>query len=166
MLPTHKTSRKTGMKTIILNAPALEVLRSIERLGAFVIAGDTVGEKDEKPRSDLKRPWAMITRHAGLEGLRIHDLRHNFASFGVGGGMGLPVIGKLLGHTQAATTARYSHLDNDPLRKASNAIGAAISAAMNGSVGATERALAAPTSNTEEKRHSPTAPGDARAEGS
>ena len=65
-----------------------------------------------------------------LAGLRIHDLRHNFASFGAGGGMGLPIIGKLLGHTQAATTQRYAHLDADPLRRASNAIGNTIAAAM------------------------------------
>ena len=68
--------------------------------------------------------------HAKLDGLRLHDLRHNFASFGAGGGMGLPIIGKLLGHTQAATTQRYAHLDADPLRRASNAIGNTIAAAM------------------------------------
>ena len=96
----------------------------------YVIAGDRAGTKDEKPRSDLKRPWDMIRRHAKLKGLRIHDLRHNFASFGAGGGMGLPIIGKLLGHTQAATTQRYAHLDADPLRRASNAIGNTIAAAM------------------------------------
>ena len=121
---------KTGKKAIVLNAPALSVLTNLTRVGAYVIAGDRAGSKDEKPRSDLKRPWDMIRRHAKLEGLRIHDLRHNFASFGVGGGMGLPIIGKLLGHTQAATTQRYAHLDADPLRRASNAIGNTIAAAM------------------------------------
>ena len=65
-----------------------------------------------------------------LEGLRLHDLRHNFASFGAGGGMGLPIIGKLLGHSQPATTQRYAHLDADPLRRASNTIGNTIAAAM------------------------------------
>ena len=72
----------------------------------------------------------MLVRHAGLGKLRIHDLRHSFASFGAGGGMGLPIIGKLLGHTQPATTQRYAHLDADPLRSASNAIGNTIAAAM------------------------------------
>lgn len=121
---------KTGRKTIVLNAPALAVLSSLTRVGAYVIAGESATTENEKPRSDLKRPWAMIRRHAGLDNLRIHDLRHNFASFGAGGGLGLPVIGKLLGHTQAATTQRYAHLDADPLRKASNAIAAAIAGAM------------------------------------
>jgi integrase len=130
LVPKHKTSRKTGTKAIVLNGPALEVLMATERIGIYVIAGDTAGRTDEKPRADLKRPWAMVTRHAGLEGLRIHDLRHNFASFGVGGGLGLPVVGKLLGHSQAATTQRYSHLHNDPLLRASNSIGTAIARAL------------------------------------
>jgi integrase len=54
---------------------------------------------------------------AGLIGVRLHDLRHTYASFAAGGGLGLPIIGRLLGHAQAATAARYTHLDNDPLRR-------------------------------------------------
>ena len=105
---------------------------------SFVIAGQAP-KKDgsaEKPRSDLKKPWSAIRRHAGLEGLRIHDLRHSFASVGAGAGLGLPIVGKLLGHTQASTTQKYAHLDNDPLRRASNAIGATIAAAMEGQLNA------------------------------
>lgn len=129
MFEKHKTARTTGIKVIVLNAPALEVLSSLTRVGVYVIAGETAGTKDEKPRSDLKKPWASISRHAQLENLRINDLRHNFASFGVGGGMGLPVVGKLLGHTQTRTTERYAHLAADPLRQATNTIGAGIAAA-------------------------------------
>jgi integrase len=121
---------KTGKKTIVLNAPALAVLSALSRVGGFVIAGDAAGTDHEKPRADLKRPWAVVTRHADLEGLRLHDLRHNFAALGAGGGMGLPIIGKLLGHAHPQTTARYAHLDADPLRKASNTIGATLAAAM------------------------------------
>lgn len=119
---------KTGKKTVILSAPALKVLRETEKLSRFVIAG----EHPEKPRRDLKRPWRAVTRHAGLTGLRIHDLRHNFASFGAGGGLGLPIIGKLLGHSQPATTQRYAHLDADPLRRASDQIAGTIAAALEG----------------------------------
>jgi integrase len=72
----------------------------------------------------------MVTREAGLDGLRIHDLRHSFASFGAGGGLGLPIVGKLLGHASAVTTARYAHLDADRLRVASERIGGTIAAAM------------------------------------
>lgn len=121
---------KTGQKTIVLNAPAMSVLSNLTRVGHFVIASASAGEENEKPRSDLKRPWSVISHHAGLHDVRIHDLRHNFAAFGAGGGMGLPIIGKLLGHTQAATTQRYAHLDSDPLRNASNAIVSAITTAM------------------------------------
>jgi integrase len=119
---------KSGRKTIILNAPAMAVLSGLDRLGSYVVPGDD----PEKPRSDLKRPWEAVARRAGLDGVRLHDLRHTYASFGVGGGLGLPIIGKLLGHTQTSTTARYAHLDNDPLRRASEAIGGRIAAAMEG----------------------------------
>jgi site-specific recombinase XerD len=63
---------------------------------------------------------------AGLDDVRIHDLRHSFASIAVGSGMSLPMIGKLLGHTQPATTARYAHLGADPMRAASNLVGGKI----------------------------------------
>jgi integrase len=117
---------KTGQRYVVLNAPALEVLRSLPRQGRFVIAG----EKPDQPRADLNRPWRRITKHASLPGLRIHDLRHSFASVGAAGGMGLPIVGKLLGHTQAATTSRYAHLDNDPLRRASEQIAGIIARAL------------------------------------
>lgn len=90
------------------------------------------GDDPDKPRHDLKRPWDAVTKRAGLTGVRLHDLRHTYASFGAGGGLGLPRIGRLLGHAQAATTARYAHLDNDPLRRASEAIAGRIAAALDG----------------------------------
>ena len=67
--------------------------------------------------------------------VRIHDLRHSYASIGASGGLSLPMIGKLLGHTQAATTARYAHLADDPLKAANEAIGQQIAAAMRGEAG-------------------------------
>lgn len=109
---------KTGRKAIVLNAPALAVLHSLDRRGEYVI----FSELDDKPRADLNRPWRTISARAGLHGVRIHDLRHTHASVGAGAGLSLPIIGKLLGHTQASTTERYAHLDSDPLRKASNEI--------------------------------------------
>ena len=128
---------KSGRKTIILNAPALAVLNGLERLGPYAVAGDD----PQQPRYDLKRPWDAVTKRAGLFGVRLHDLRHTYASFGAGGGLGLPIIGRLLGHAQPATTARYAHLDNDPLRRASEAIAGRISAALDGKHSATVRRL-------------------------
>jgi integrase len=121
---------KTGKKPIYLSAPALEILAGLSRIegNPFIIPG----EKDGRPKTDLKRPWAAICKTAKLEGLRIHDLRHSFASVGAGAALGLPVIGKLLGHTQAATTHRYAHLDADLMRRAAETIGAKIAAAMDG----------------------------------
>jgi integrase len=110
---------KTGRKPVLLNAPALAILAALPRMDAcpYVIG-----------LSDLSRPWAAVTKAAGLEGLRIHDLRHSFASIGAGALFGLPVIGKLLGHTQASTTFRYAHLGDDPMRRASESIGSTIAA--------------------------------------
>ncbi|MCL4716019.1 MAG: site-specific integrase [Hyphomonadaceae bacterium] len=123
---------KTGKKPLILTAPALEVLAGLPRVGRYVIASESAGAKDETPRADLHRPWARITAHAKLSDLRIHDLRHSFASVGVGGGMGLPIVGKLLGHADVKTTQKYSHLETDPVRRAGDAIALKIQAQMTG----------------------------------
>ncbi|SRR5579884_3809924 len=125
----HLPDSKTGRKPIYLSAAALQVLANLPRIegNPHVIPG----EKPGAPRSDLKRPWSVITQAAGLHGVRIHDLRHSFASFGAAASMGLPIIGKLLGHSQPATTARYSHLDADPLRRAADAIAGTIAAALD-----------------------------------
>jgi integrase len=117
---------KTGRKTIVMSTPAIELLRTCARNGPYVIPG----ANGDQPRIDLKKPWLAIQRHAGLEGVRIHDLRHTFASVGAGASLGLPIVGKLLGHSQPATTARYAHLDADPLRRAANIIGEHLNSAM------------------------------------
>ncbi|MBN9347695.1 MAG: tyrosine-type recombinase/integrase [Devosia sp.] len=134
LFPEHKLSRKKGTKAVVLNAPAMQVLTALPRIGKYVVAGASAGTKAEKPRSDLKKPWALVTKRAGLDGTRLHDLRHNYASFGAGAGMGLQIVGKLLGHAQPSTTDRYSHLDADPLRRASNTIATAIAAKMGEAV--------------------------------
>jgi integrase len=121
---------KTGKKAIILNAPAMKVLAELPCLGAYVIAGQAAGTDGERPRPDLNRPWRAVARRAGLRGVRLHDLRHTHASFGAGAGLGLPIIGKLLGHAHPATTAKYAHLDIDPLRRASEHIGRRLASAL------------------------------------
>ncbi|MEO5334664.1 MAG: site-specific integrase [Magnetococcus sp. YQC-5] len=121
---------KTGAKSIPLNPPALEVLSTLPRIegNPFVIVGRIEGHS----MVNINKPWHAIRAAAGLDTLRIHDLRHAFASVGAIMGMSLPVIGKLLGHTQTATTQRYAHLNDDPLQKATTLIGQHIAAALEG----------------------------------
>lgn len=128
---------KTGRKTIVLNAPAMAVLSELPRIGTYVIVGDD----PDRPRRDLNRPWRLVSKRAGIEGVRLHDLRHTHASVGAGAGLGLPIIGKLLGHTQASTTQRYAHLDADPLRRASDRIAGEIAAAMGEPMGESGKIL-------------------------
>ncbi len=124
---------KTGAKTIYLNAPALEILAAIPRLqgNPYVICGNKAGAH----LVNLQKPWRRIRKQAGLDDVRLHDLRHSFASMGAIGGASLPVIGALLGHSQPATTARYAHLSADPLKAASDVIGGHIAGAMAGNTG-------------------------------
>ena len=89
------------------------------------------GTKGRRHLIDLQKPWRRLRASANVHDVRIHDLRHSFASIAAGIGTSLPMIGRLLGHTQPATTARYAHLAADPIRAASNLIGSAITAAMN-----------------------------------
>jgi integrase len=121
---------KTGEKTVPLGAAALAVLRAIPRIhgNPHVIVGGKVGAA----LVNLKDPWSVIREAAGIEDVRIHDLRHSFASVGAASGLSLPIIGAILGHTQASTTQRYAHLSNDPLRAAATQIGDQIMAAMGG----------------------------------
>ena len=129
----HLPDSKTGAKDIYLSAPAREILDNLPRIEGcpYVI----VGAELDKPRSDLKRPWARITTHAGLDGLRLHDLRHSYASVGAASGMGLLFVGKLLGHASTATTERYAHIANHPLRQANETIGQQIAEALTGGLG-------------------------------
>ena len=117
---------KTGRKAIVLNAPALAVLQKLEHAGLYVIATGN----PQRPKADLNRPWRTISKRSGLVGVRLHDLRHTHASVGAAAGLSLPIIGKLLGHTQASTTQRYAHLASDPLKEASDKIGLSLSTQM------------------------------------
>lgn len=124
LLPTSKT----GKKTVILSGPALMVLADLPRVGPYVIPG----KDPTKPRNNFRKAWTSVVLHAGIEWARIHDLRHTHASFGIGAGVGLSVIGKLLGHLSTATTARYAHLADNPARQAAELIGAGLAAAIQG----------------------------------
>jgi len=119
---------KTGAKTLHLPPPALAVLADLPHLDGnpHVI----VGKRKGAALVNLEKPWRAIRKSAGLDDVRLHDLRHAFASVAASSGMGLPIIGKMLGHTQAATTARYAHLASDPVKAAAAAVAGKIAAAM------------------------------------
>jgi integrase len=122
-LPQERS--KTGEKHIPLSAPARSLLADRPRLNdsAFVFPSPI---DPTKPADGLQKAWERIRVRAGLEGVRIHDMRHSYASFAAAGGASLVLIGKALGHTQSATTQRYAHLGADPVRDLAEQIGATI----------------------------------------
>ena len=117
----HLSDSKTGKKTVYLSPSVITILNSITReLGnAYVIWG----RKKQSHLINLQKPWRRICAKAGFENVRLHDLRHTFASVAAENGLSLPIIGALLGHKQTQTTARYAHLVGQPLREASEKIG-------------------------------------------
>ena len=126
----HLEESKTGAKLIPL-APAAKLILA----GAPTHEGTPYvfpAATGAGHYQGITKVWRAIRREAGLEDVRLHDLRHTFASFGAAGGLSLPIIGKLLGHSQAATTQRYAHLADDPVQRAATQIGDAVAAAMEG----------------------------------
>jgi integrase len=121
---------KTGAKIVYLGQPAVEVLRTAPRLpgNPWVIWGRKPGAH----LYGLQDVWERVRARAGLKDARLHDLRHTFASAAVAAGQGLPMIGKLLGHTQVQTTARYAHLAADPVKAAAEQVSAVIAQAVLG----------------------------------
>lgn len=126
----HLPNSKSGAKTVHLGQPAVDVLSALEPVEGhpWVITGAIAGA----PLYDLQPFWQRVRARAGLKDVRIHDLRHTFASTALAAGQGLPMIGKLLGHTQVQTTARYAHLAADPIKLAANHVSAEIAILLNG----------------------------------
>ena len=115
---------KTGARVVHIGRPAVAVLSGMARVegNPWVIAGRRPGSRI----ASLHYPWRRIRRRAGLDDVRLHDLRHSFASGGLLVGEGLPMIGKLLGHSRVQTTARYAHLADDPVKEAADRIASRI----------------------------------------
>jgi integrase len=119
---------KTGAKRVPLSTHAMAELRRLEAIRTvgheWIIEGKVPG----CPMVNAQKPWARVRQRAGLGAVRIHDLRHSFASMGAKLGLSAPILGKALGHANIATTERYLHLDADPVLAASERIGAEIMA--------------------------------------
>ena len=120
---------KTGAKPVFLSTVAAEFIGTLPReVGTeYVFPGDRPG----KPIVSLRKTWERVCKIAKIDALRLHDLRHSYASVGAADGLSLPVIGALLGHSHPSTTARYAHLAASPLYAAADAIGARILAALD-----------------------------------
>jgi integrase len=131
----HLLDSKTGEKRVPLGAPALELLNRLPRIEGtpFVFPGKTGGHY-----AGLQKVWNQIRRRAGLEDVRLHDLRHSYASTAVASGDSLYLVGKVLGHRKASTTSRYAHLSDDPLRDVADRTARQIAAAMASDEGAGE----------------------------
>lgn len=126
--PSSMTKQKMTHE-VPLSAPALQLLAEMQDKadGPHLFPG-----KPGEPQAGLKKFWTAICKRAEIKNCRIHDLRHSYASLLASAGVGLLTIGRLLGHTQASTTDRYAHLSDDPLRQATERVGAVITAAGNG----------------------------------
>jgi integrase len=127
---------KTGEKIVHLPSAAVELLSRLPRLSTWILPGD----RHRRPGEDghytgLQKAWERVREQAGVPGLRLHDLRHSFASFAVADGQSLFMVAKLLGHKQARTTERYAHLAADPILAAADRTATRIAAAMRGGSG-------------------------------
>ncbi|MDB4975864.1 MAG: integrase family protein [Myxococcaceae bacterium] len=123
---------KTGAKIVHLNVAARDVIEAQSKLSGnpYVFPSDWT---EGRPLSDIKRIWDLVRQRSGLDGegaMRLHDLRHHYASTAAAAGLSLPLIGKLLGHTNPATTARYAQLADDPARRGAEEVGRLISSAL------------------------------------
>ena len=121
---------KSGPKEVNLPSPVLEILKKLPKIegNPFII----VGKNNRSHLVNLRKPWMRIIKKANLLNIRIHDLRHIFASFAVGEGASLTIIGGQLGHKSNATTKRYAHLSRDPIRQVTETTAIAIQKAMQG----------------------------------
>ena len=126
----RKETSKTGAKVIPLARAALQILEDQRQWASENQVWVFPGQRGEGHFDSLNKEWSRIRIAAGISDVRLHDLRHTYASFGAAGGVGLPLIGGILGHRQASTTQRYAHLADTPLRAAANVIAGEIAASL------------------------------------
>jgi integrase len=126
----RKETSKTGAKMIPLARAALQILDDQRQWASGNQVWVFPGQRGEGHFDSLNKEWSRIRIAAGISDVRLHDLRHTYASFGAAGGVGLPLIGGILGHRQASTTQRYAHLADTPLRAAANVIAGEIAASL------------------------------------
>jgi integrase len=128
--PSSETKQKRD-HTVVLSEPVRLLLASIERDGDFVFPSNGgTGHITE-----IKKSWKVLLARAGIKSLRVHDLRHSFASQLVNSGASLALIGSMLGHASPVTTSRYAHLYDETQREAAERVGKIVGDASNGNGG-------------------------------
>ena len=157
---------KTGQKTVKLGAAAVDYLRDLAAVRdpseRCVFPGTEPGEPFSY--TGVTRVWKAVRKRADLEDVRLHDLRHAFASVGASAGESLAILGKLLGHRHATTTQRYAHLSDNPLEAAADRVSGHVATALGvGAKRATPPALASSSTTTAEPAGPSSAPVVARA---
>ena len=120
--PSHHTKQKRT-EHLPLSKAACALLTDMKQAASGESVFLVPGKDLNTPYKDLKAFWRAITKAADLPGYRIHDNRHTHASHLVSSGLSLPIVGRLLGHTNPSTTQRYAHLADDPLRQAAEVMG-------------------------------------------
>jgi integrase len=121
------TTKQRQEHEIPLSPVALQLLETMRKTSAPTARFLFPSHGTTGHLTEVKKAWAAVCRAGGIVGLRVHDLRHSYASMLASAGYSLPTIGALLGHTQPNTTHRYAHLLDDPLREATSKVGALMS---------------------------------------
>ncbi len=131
--PGSTTKQKT-LHRVPLSAPAMQLLVDLRHQAADDATFVFPSHGETGHRTDIRKNWKALCKAAKIKDARLHDLRHTYASMLVSSGLSLPIIGSLLGHSQPATTARYAHLADDPLRAATERVGAIITGKPSGDI--------------------------------
>jgi integrase len=122
---------KTGARIVPVGAAALQALNDLPRVKDTAFVFPAEGDL-KKHYVGTPKVWLKVREAAKLDDVRLHDLRHTFASFGAAGGLSLPLIAAILGHKDVKTTQQYAHLADSPVKAAADRTAAAINGAMNG----------------------------------
>ena len=121
---------KIGPRRVLLNAPARAILERQPRSGSAYVFPSPLDPK--RPLSSNLPLWRSVRKRVGIEDVRLHDLRHTFASHAVLQGVPLPVVSRLLGHKRPGMTLRYAHVGDRETEAAAQRIGEAVSRALHG----------------------------------
>lgn len=146
VIQLRQTRAKNGDKVIMLSRAALAIVAGRPRTARFVLPSAAAADT---PIVGLQKAWARVRAAAKLPGLRIHDLRHSFASLAAADGASLPMIAKALGHAHTATTSRYAHLADDAARRVADGVGRRVDSARARGVTLRAPSTAAPPSTLE-----------------